>query len=92
MPTIKFAHEGGTLEEKLDALCSMVIQQQGYIKLLTVMVTDVYARQSGERHADSEVSGKLVESMLPENIREAAQEFDQYILTNRINAIKNEPE
>ncbi|MGI4735050.1 MAG: hypothetical protein ACRYG7_07720 [Janthinobacterium lividum] len=92
MLTAKFTHEDGTHEEKLDALCALVIQQQGYIKLLTLMVADVYARHPGEEHADSGVAAQLVENMLPGKIREAAHEFDQYILTNRINAIKNEPE
>jgi hypothetical protein len=92
MPTFKFTHEAGTQEEKVDALCALVIQQQGYIKLLTLMVADIYARSPGEKHADSKVAAQLVESSLPENVRAAARDFDHYILTNRINAIKNEPE
>ncbi|MBO3273216.1 hypothetical protein [Hymenobacter defluvii] len=86
MPTVRFPVEG-TDAEKLTALCALAIQQQGHINLLTVLVTDLYARANG---CAAEIAGPLVDELLPRHITQAADDFRCYVLGHQINQVQDE--
>lgn len=84
MATIRLPLDG-TDSEKLTALCGLLVQQQGHIQLLTILVADLYARANG--HAP-EIAGPLIDELLPHHIAKAANDFRRHVLTHQINQIQ----
>ena len=88
MPTVTIRLDG-TTDDKITALCAMVIQQQGHIAVLTHLTATMC---SSTLQYSPEQAGMLLDQLVPPAIERANDDFRKFVLDHQINVIRQEPE